>query len=409
MNDPNAALTPYESRPLAEVPAAVEAYLARIRPEWQARPLVERVRKLLPVDPSSACQRLLNAAGHDLRAKIRTLGLDLAGEAARAFGLPGINNNEDLEDYPTAHLYDLAYRVALLTRADWRRMHRAYEIRRDLEHEDDEYEASPADLYYVFEAAIDVVLSRPPTQVIQLREIEEVVESTAPVYVPSDLIQDFKDAPPQRQSEILHRLAFWSMELDRPELVRANSYRLLRQFAPLSPTHAKIELAKKLEQSIGRRPVTVETAQVALASGAYPFIHQRQQHLITRALVARFDEVKPGWRYHHEHAELLDEFVQAGGFAICPPGAERRVVRWCVEAYVGEPGRYGTWGRNRPVFFSDSAAPRIEKLLQQADETIKGHVQYVAMEPNTRKLVRIPEQEERLQRLVELTASDSPG
>jgi hypothetical protein len=138
--------------------------------------------------------------------KVRTLGLDLAREAATAFGLPPIRNDEDLEDYPTARLFDLAYRVGLLSRAEWRRMQRAYEIRRDLEHEDDEYEASPGDLHYIFEASIDVVLSRPPTQVIQLRDIEEVVQSAAPVHAPDDLLHDLHQAPPQRQTEILHRL-----------------------------------------------------------------------------------------------------------------------------------------------------------------------------------------------------------
>ena len=143
-------LIPLESQVPAEL-SAVEQYLASIRPEWQSTPLVKRVIRLLPVDPSCACQRLLNAAGHDLRSKIRYLGLDLAKDVANTFGLPRVNNDEDLEDYPTARLYDLAFRLGLLNRADWRRMHRAYEIRRDLEHEDDEYEASKGDLIYIFE------------------------------------------------------------------------------------------------------------------------------------------------------------------------------------------------------------------------------------------------------------------
>ena len=35
--------------------------LSRIRPEWQAKSLIEGVERLLLVDPSSACQRPLNA------------------------------------------------------------------------------------------------------------------------------------------------------------------------------------------------------------------------------------------------------------------------------------------------------------------------------------------------------------
>ena len=131
MKDPDAPLAIYEGAQLPNLPQAIEVFLARIRPEWQATPLVQRVRQLLPVDASSACQRLLNAAGHDLRSKIRTLGLDLAKEAAKAFRLPPVETDEDLENYSTSRLYDLAYRLSLVNRAEWRRLHRTYEIRRD--------------------------------------------------------------------------------------------------------------------------------------------------------------------------------------------------------------------------------------------------------------------------------------
>jgi hypothetical protein len=61
----------------------VPALLAHVRPHWQAKNLIERVRKLVDVDPSSACRRLLNAAIHDLREKIVIGGLDIASDAAR--------------------------------------------------------------------------------------------------------------------------------------------------------------------------------------------------------------------------------------------------------------------------------------------------------------------------------------
>ena len=59
--------------------SGVQNLLNQIRPQWQSKKLIERVRKLLDVDPSSACQRLLNAAIHDLREKIAIAGLDIAG------------------------------------------------------------------------------------------------------------------------------------------------------------------------------------------------------------------------------------------------------------------------------------------------------------------------------------------
>ncbi|MCX5250352.1 hypothetical protein OG895_34960 [Streptomyces sp. NBC_00201] len=39
--------------------------------------------------------------------------------------------------------------------------------------------------------------------------------------------------------------------------------------------------------------------------------------------------------------------------------------------YIGEPGGYGTMGRNRRVFYSNSAAPLIEQMLKEDREVIR--------------------------------------
>jgi hypothetical protein len=393
-------------QPIEPVPTA-ELYLDKIRPEWQAKTLVARVRKLISVDPSSACQRLFNAAIHDLREKIRVLGLDLAADVAKTYRLPPITSDEGLEDYPTARLIDLAYQMGILNRPEWRRMHRAYDIRRDLEHEDDEYEASVGDLLYIFETAIDVVLQREPIQVIQLQDILDVVESDSPIHIAQDLVDDYKEAPPQRKDEIIERLTFWALDQQRPELVRHNCLRLLRKFALLAPASSKISLAKKLETRIGRKTTDFDTARVAVASGAFPFIHRRQQRALIDAFVRRFSEVKPNWKQHPLHAELLDDILAAGGLEICPRGSESRVLRWMIEAYVGEPGGYGAIGRNRKVFYSDTAAPRIEELLEKAPQHITEQIHTVAQSSTIRGLIQISEQNERLLSLISLVDSSA--
>lgn len=141
-------------------PADVPAFLAQIRPAWEAKDLINRVRRLLPSDPSSACQRIFNAAIHDLREKVVIAGIDIARDAAKQHRLPPIEKPDDIEEYSTSKLIDLAYRMGLLSRPEWRRLARVYEIRRDLEHEDNEYEAQIEDCIYVFKTSIEVVLSR---------------------------------------------------------------------------------------------------------------------------------------------------------------------------------------------------------------------------------------------------------
>jgi hypothetical protein len=165
----------------ARLPAPLEPlndFLATIRPEWQAKRLVQRVIALIPVDPSSACQRLLNATIKDIQQKIVIAGVDLAIEAAKLSKLPPITKSDDiLENYSTTNTLALAYRMGLVTRPEWRRLQRAYEIRCDLEHEDAEYEAQPEDCIYVFSTCIAIVLSRDPIELIRVRDVREWIVS----------------------------------------------------------------------------------------------------------------------------------------------------------------------------------------------------------------------------------------
>src|SRR5688572_10623061 len=117
------------------VASGVTGLLGQVRPEWQAKNLIKRVEKLLPVDPSSACQRIFNASIHDLKEKIVVAGLDIAEEAAKQHKLPPLSKAEDVENYSTLRTIDLSYRMGLLSRPEWRRLLRAYDIRKDLEHE----------------------------------------------------------------------------------------------------------------------------------------------------------------------------------------------------------------------------------------------------------------------------------
>src|SRR5713226_5243071 len=239
----------------AEVPARLDVVprlLERIRPEWQAKELISRVRRLLPVDLSSACQRVLNAAIHDLRQKLIFAGVDLAREAARQHKLPPVERTEDIEDYRIARLIDLAYRVGLLSRAEWRRLCRAYEIRRDLEHEDDEYQADIADCIYIFKASVEIVLSKDPLTLIRVTDVKEIVEAPSPVAPDEGLIEDFKQAPEPRQTEIWKSLVSIALDSSKPDLLRQNAFALIQWFEPYTKDAVKLAVAEVLQERIGR-------------------------------------------------------------------------------------------------------------------------------------------------------------
>ena len=76
--------------------SGAEALLLQIRPQWQAKNLIQRVSRLLAVDPSSACQRIFNAAVYDLKEKIVVAGLDIAADAANQYRMPPITKPEEI-------------------------------------------------------------------------------------------------------------------------------------------------------------------------------------------------------------------------------------------------------------------------------------------------------------------------
>jgi hypothetical protein len=345
--------------------------LAAIRPEWQAKRLVQRVVALIPVDPSSACQRLLNAAIKDLQQKIVIAGIDLAIEAAKLNKLPPITKAEDvLENYSTTNTLALAYRMGLVTRPEWRRLQRAYEIRGDLEHEDAEYEAQPEDCIYVFTTCITIVLSREPIELIRVRDVREWIESPNKT-LSVDLLEDYGKAPEVRQTEIVLMLVGVARAVKEPDLVRQHAVEALRTFAPLTDDKVKITVASEIHDQLQGRALQAVDMKIAAAIDAVPYLKQRRVAAFYAGIGEKLLKLSPDWDNHHRHGGPLNEIEDYGGLAVIPDDQLPHILRWLVICYLGEPGGYGQWGRNRAVFYSDAAAPIIERLIKAADERVR--------------------------------------
>ena len=363
--------------PAAEVVAAsdVPSLMLRIRPQWQAKGLIDRVHRLLPVDPSSACQRLLNAAVADLRDKIQIAGLDIAKEAAATHRLPPVERPDDVDNYSTAKLIDLAYRMGLLTRPEWRRLTRAYDIRKDLEHEDSEYEAGVEDCIYIFKTCIEAVLAKDPVNLIRVSEVKQVVEASGPAAPTLELLEDYEHAPDTRQLEILKFLVSTALNEREPELVRQNAYAVLRALAALTRDAVRVLLAKHMQDSLGRQPMSETHVRVANGAGVLPYLRKAQRVSFFRAYNERLKQAGHHWRSNASHGALLRALDEYGGLPSLPDEELVATTKWLVLCYVGEPGGYGA-GINRRVFYSNSAAPLVESLLSEGAD--------VAREPLTK-------------------------
>ncbi|WP_433931036.1 hypothetical protein [Curtobacterium flaccumfaciens] len=360
------------------VPPAVEAMEANdasslmqlIRPQWQAKGLIERVRRLLPVDPSSACQRLLNAAIADLREKIKIAGIDIAEESAKAASLPPVRKPDDVDNYSTARIIDLAYHMGLLTRPEWRRMTRAYDIRRDLEHEDSEYEAGVEDLIYIFKTCIEAVLARDPVTLIKVSEVKDLVQASGPAVADERMTEDFEHAPDTRQIEILKFLLSLSLNEKESELVRANAFTVIGVLAESARDSVVVELAKHMQEKVGRRGLTGLEVRVAIKARVYPYLRKAQKKAFYSSLAARLEAIPFNWRSNASHGDILRSIIELGGLTPITPDHLPRFVKWMTLCYLGEPGGYGQ-GIGRAVFFSNSAAPLIHELLEGAPEVVR--------------------------------------
>jgi hypothetical protein len=352
----------------------VPALLQRIRPAWQAKDLIERVRRLINVDPSSACQRLFNATVHDLREKIIIAGVDIAREAAKQYKLPPVDKPEDVEDYSTAKLIDLAHRIGLLTRPDWRRLSRCYEIRRDLEHEDDQYEAGVEDCIYIFQTCVNVVLSKDPIHLIRVADVKDLIEQPNPAVPAPSLLEDYQHAPQPRQEEILKFLVAIAVDASKSELVRLNAFSFISHFSAITQNQAKLTIAAFLQEKITRSGPSRVVVRVAYVAGVLPYLKQAHLRDFFISIHKGMEQVGHRWMKYSQHGELLRSFKEIGGLRYCPPDSRIPILKWLVLAYIGEPGGRTSFGNVREVFFSNTAAPLVEEIITESSDQVRGEL-----------------------------------
>jgi len=342
-----------EVAPLAEYTTMTDL-MDKIRPEWKTKRLIERVHKLLKVDPSSACQRMFNAAMHDLKEKIIVAGLDIAQQVAEQIGLPTVKKEEHVDKLDVTKTISLAYGMGLLSRPEWRRLSRCYDIRRDLEHEDDEYEATPEDCLYMFTTTISVLLSKDPIHVIKIEDIKAIVEQPSAAILGDDVLTDYEHAPKPRQIEIFTFLISNALNKKNPDIVRQNCYNILGQVRTVTNSQVIIAAAKKMFMS--HVPLNDAKARVAFKAGVFPYLKKTTVRDYFRSYLQRMEKVDYSFKAHKQHGELLRGLIEVGGLQFCPVQLLEQFLRWLVLCYIGEPS-FGQWAGYRAVFYSNVGAP----------------------------------------------------
>ena len=305
---------------------------------------------------------MLNAALHDLREKIKIAGLDIAGEAASQHRLPPVSTVDDVDNYSSLKIIDLSYRMGLLSRPEWRRVSRCYEIRRDLEHEDDEYEAGVEDCVYIFTTCIEVILARDPIQVLRVTDVKVVVEQPLAAIPDHVLLEDYQHAPQPRQTEILKLLTSLALDAKKPDLVQQNAFTFLGYFKEKSQTATITEIGAFLQEKIGRE-LDQRHARVAMQAGAFPYLRQAAKKAFFEAVLKQMTTIGHRWDRHDQHGELLRAFLEVGGLEFCPQELHADFLEWLILLYIGSSGGLTSYGNVRPVFYSNVGAPLAKEVF----------------------------------------------
>lgn len=348
--------------------------LMQIRPHWQAKNLIQRVQKLLKVDPSSACQRIFNASIYDLREKIIIAGLDIAGEAAKLHRLPSISKQEDVESLSASRVLDLSYRMGLLTRPEYRKLLRVYDIRKDLEHEDDEYEAGIEDCVYVFKTTIDVVLSKDPIHLIKITDFKDIVEKPEPAQISDAVLTDYKSAPKQRQWEIYKFLFYSILNEDHPEIVRQNCYNTIITIKEHTNNQVILDLANEYNDKLGRNTPKLKEARAANAAGILPYFKSTLLADLYKTYYLKMKATGNSFKSNNQHGELLRNLKEIGGLDYIKEPALTNIIRWLVECYIGQKS-FGRYSNIRKVFYSNSGAKLSLEILTGTSQNILPIVQ----------------------------------
>ena len=354
--------TNYEIIPAGEPisKSGIQNLLDGIRPVWKGKNLIQRVARLLPIDPSSACQRLFNAAVHDLKEKILIVGVDVANDTAIKYRLPSISKEEDILEYNVSKTIDLSYRIGLLSRPEWRRIHRCYEIRRDLEHEDDEYEAVLEDCFYIFKTSIDVVLSKDPIELLKVTDARELVESSTHITISEEFLTDYSSAPKGRKKEITELLVSFASDDIKPDIVRENSVELLRHIKLITDKTVTIEIASILEDKLDRSGIDLKIAKISNACGALGYFKKVRLKDFYGKLKTELKELGSDWNNQKKVCAKIEDI---GGLVHCPAEHYDDLIIELTDIYIGERS-YGQYSSSRPVFFSNGAAPIISRIIE---------------------------------------------
>ncbi|WP_228792261.1 hypothetical protein, partial [Nocardia farcinica] len=191
-----------------------------------------------------------------------------------------------------------------------------------------------------------------------------------PAVADARLIEDYSHAPGTRQIDILEFLTSYALDERQPEIVRQNSFAVLRSLSETTRDSVRVDLATKFQARIGRDPLSKTQVRVAQAAGILPYLRRAQRSSFFKSYNQLLENTGFDFRSNAKHGTLLRDLADCGGLNCIPADELPRTLKWLVLCYIGEPGGYGA-GIHRRVFYSNSGAPLAESLIANAADVVR--------------------------------------
>lgn len=148
----------------------------------------------------------------------------------------------------------------------------------------------------------------------------------------------------------------------KPDIVRQNSIEALRSLRHRTKRTAMAEVGAFIQEKLRGQCLNLVDMKIAAAGGFSAYLKKARVREFLEEFLVEMEKIGYGWTSHERHSKILEDFEDFGGFGVFPEDLRQRLVLWMVLCYIGEPGGY-RMGRSRPVFYSNVAAPLIERFF----------------------------------------------
>lgn len=391
-----------KNKPLFEMLTPRMERVPQLTDELKTR--LGKISAILLVDPGMAAQKMFNVGISELRTKIKTWGLKEISEIAIQKGLPKISSEEELFKYKTRDIIRLSGVVGILNSANKSRLEMAYQMRNLIEHEDDHYEATNEEVQFIFGVVIDAILSVEVIEPISVTEIQDLINSAEKLTrIDDTLIEKYESSATFRQVQVLERLINVALDDSKSDIVRQNAFNLLRVFRNHIKTETRMNLVETfITAPKANKEFNLQTAKVFFAIGILAYVSKSSMRKMYEQRISNMESVSVYWDCYQDHVRVLSVFEDIGYFKYCPDNLLLRALVWMASLYVGSPGGYGFYGRNRTVFYSDAGVQYVTDIISNSKDSFIPLIDALKKDAKLNSRLKNNDIKERLNRFIDL-------